>query len=102
MTQALKYLLIQTLIECQRHQTPFPPNKPSSSLLFPSPEIIKMLYASVFCLSWAIASLPLTHCIPVGGPSQQELVDVVGAPTDDVSCPVRKLTLENPLPGSVN
>lgn len=47
-----------------------------------------MLYASAFCLSWAIASVPLTYCIPVGGAAPLQVVDVVGAPTDDVSCPV--------------
>ncbi|CAF9931398.1 MAG: hypothetical protein ALECFALPRED_004996 [Alectoria fallacina] len=47
-----------------------------------------MFYASVVCLSWAIVSLPLIHCVPLGGPEPLQLVDVVGAPTDDVSCPV--------------
>lgn len=49
-----------------------------------------MFYASVICISWAFASLPLTYCIPVGGAEPLQVVDVVGAPTDDVSCPVRE------------
>lgn len=61
-----------------------------------------MLYASAFCLSWAIASVPLTYCIPVGGAAPLQVVDVVGAPTDDVSCPVREFTSASPLPGPKN
>lgn len=80
----------------------FPLDKHFSLLSFFFPGISKMFYASVVCLSWALASLPLTHGIPVGGAEPLRVVDVVGAPSDDVSCPVRKLTRARPLPISEN
>ena len=53
-----------------------------------------MFYGSLICLLWAVTSFPLIYCIPVGGAEPLQLVDVVGAPTDDVSCPVRESDMQ--------
>ena len=55
-----------------------------------------MFYRSLVCLGWAVTSLPLVYSIPVGGAAPLQLVDVVGAPTDDVSCPVRESYMPAP------
>lgn len=45
-----------------------------------------MFYSSLICLFCAVTRFPLVYCIPVGGAAPLQLVDVAGAPTDDVSC----------------
>lgn len=55
-----------------------------------------MLYHSLICLGWAVTNLPLVYSIPLGGAAPLQEVDVVGAPTDDVSCPVRESNMPAP------
>ena len=46
----------------------------------------------MFCRTvyFAFVSLPIIFCSPLGGPTPLQVVDVVGAPVDQVSCPVRE------------
>lgn len=66
------------------------PVKSSIVLAFRTSKNSNMIHSSLLYLTWAITSLPLVYCIPLGGPEPLQLVAVVGAPTDDVSCPVRE------------
>ena len=55
-----------------------------------------MLYHFLICLGWAVTNLPSVYSIPLGGAGPLIVADVVGAPTDDVSCPVRESNMPAP------